>query len=52
MLRSIYNDEKIDITFNTEKENEKYFQIASGYISETTILFEKDLKCIFFPQTD
>jgi len=34
---------KIDITFNSEKDNNKgYFQIASGYISETNILFEKE----------
>lgn len=32
-----------DIVFNSEKENDKKcFQIASGFISETTILFEKE----------
>jgi len=34
---------KIDIVFNSEKDaNPKLYQIASGYISETTILFEKE----------
>ncbi|MBE6824617.1 MAG: hypothetical protein E7513_04660 [Ruminococcaceae bacterium] len=34
---------KIDIVFNSEKDNEnKCFQIASGYISQTTVLFEKE----------
>ena len=34
---------KIDIIFNSEKENDKkHFQIASGFISETTLLFEKE----------
>ncbi len=33
----------IDIVFDSEKETgEKLFQLASGYISETTILFEKE----------
>lgn len=34
--------EKFDIVFNSEKENNKGFQIASGFISETKILFEKE----------
>jgi len=34
--------EKFDIIFNSEKENNKGFQIASGYISTTKILFEKE----------
>ena len=34
---------KVDITFNSEKDQYKgYFQIASGYISQTTILFENE----------
>lgn len=34
---------KIDITFNSEKDtNKKSYQLASGYISQTTILFEKE----------
>ncbi|MBQ9860460.1 MAG: hypothetical protein IJO76_07300 [Clostridia bacterium] len=33
----------IDVRFDSEKDNEKgYFQIASGYISETVIFFEKE----------
>ncbi len=36
-------DRKIDIVFNSEIEGgKKQFQIASGHISETTILFEKE----------
>ena len=34
--------EKFDIIFNSEKENNKGFQIASGFISETKILFEEE----------
>jgi len=34
---------KIDFVYNSEKEtSEKLFQLASGYISETTILFENE----------
>ncbi len=36
-------ERKIDIVFNSEKESgEKLLQLASGYISETTILFENE----------
>lgn len=36
-------ERKIDIVFDSTKaNNEICFQIASGYISETTILFEKE----------
>lgn len=33
---------KVDFTFNSEKENGTHYQLASGYISETVILFEKE----------
>ena len=33
---------KIDIVFNSEKDNKSSFQIASGHISETTVHFEKE----------
>ncbi len=33
---------QIDITFDSEKAAEKLYQLASGYISETTIHFEKE----------
>lgn len=34
---------KFDITFNSEKDsNEKAYQLALGYISQTTILFRKE----------
>ncbi len=34
---------KIDITFNSEAQTDKkLYQIASGYISKTTVLFEKE----------
>lgn len=34
---------KIDMVFNSDKDNSKgYFQIASGYISETVVHFEKE----------
>lgn len=33
---------KIDIIFDSEKSTEKMYQLASGYISQTTILFEKE----------
>lgn len=34
---------KIDITFNSEKDTNKgLYQLASGYISQTTIHFEKE----------
>jgi len=34
---------KVDITFDSEKDTKKkLYQLASGYISETTILFEKE----------
>ena len=32
----------IDIVFNSQTQNENVFQIASGYISQTTVLFEKE----------
>ena len=35
-------EKKFDIVFNSEKDNDKCFQIASGYISKTTILFENE----------
>jgi len=35
--------DKFDVVFNSETDNAKgYFQIASGYISETRIHFEKE----------
>ena len=33
---------KTDITFNCEKNVKSKYQLASGYISQTTILFEKE----------
>ena len=36
-------NKKVDITFNSAKDtNNKSYQLASGYISQTTILFEKE----------
>lgn len=35
-------ERKIDIIFNSEVDINKSFHLASGYISETTILFEKE----------
>jgi len=32
----------IDVVFNSQTETEKTFQIASGYISKTAVLFEKE----------
>lgn len=32
----------IDITFNSEKNEEKSYQLASGHISTTSILFENE----------
>ena len=41
--RNIKKERKIDITFNSKKDNTKAtYQLASGYISQTTILFEKE----------
>ncbi len=33
---------KMDYTFNSEKQTKQSFQLASGYISETVILFENE----------
>lgn len=33
---------KIDYTFSSKQESRKSFQLASGYISETVILFEQE----------
>ena len=35
-------ERKIDFTFDSENGANKKYQLASGYISETTILFEKE----------
>lgn len=33
---------KIDKSFHSEKDSNKTYQLASGYISQTAILFEKE----------
>lgn len=35
-------NKKADIIFNSESDNNKNFQIASGYISESVVLFENE----------
>lgn len=35
-------ERKIDFVFDSDKDNGKNFQLANGYISETSILFEKE----------
>ena len=35
-------NKKTDIVFNSEKDKKRNYQIASGYITETVVLFEKE----------